>query len=119
MNKHILKSNILDYITNLLVESEYYINFDSIRNKQKFIDYIYKSFVEYNSFVNTTNEYKKKYQGFDFDDNLTNDEIMNTSKLSSLNDFFLSSFAITITNIFQKSIMKQYQILRNHSYFLS
>jgi len=80
---NISKSNILTYITDLLLQSEYYIKFKSIKAKQHFINYIWKSYKDYNKFVKTTKKhekilYKEKYAGFDND---IFDEELNYNKL--------------------------------------
>lgn len=62
------KMNILDYITKLLLESEYYIRFSSIKEKEQFINYIWKSYEDYITYSNTI-QYKKKYMPY-FDDQI-------------------------------------------------
>lgn len=78
---NVSKSNILKYITELLLKSEYYIRFNSTKNKQHFTNYIWNSYNDYNKFVNTTNIrekvlYKEKYEGFDFDEALNYTELL-------------------------------------------
>jgi hypothetical protein len=83
--ENITKSNIFTYITNLLSESEYYLNFNSIEDKDMFTNYIWKCYEDYTQLVNSKNiseknTYKEKYVGFDmdyiFDDDLNNIERM-------------------------------------------
>uniref|UniRef100_A0A6C0I5T8 Uncharacterized protein n=1 Tax=viral metagenome TaxID=1070528 RepID=A0A6C0I5T8_9ZZZZ len=40
----ITKSNILTYITNLLLESNYHIRFHTVKEEERFINYIWKSY---------------------------------------------------------------------------
>jgi hypothetical protein len=84
MDNNISKSNIHIYITDLLLKSENYIKFKSIKVKQHFINYIWKSYNDYNKFVKTTKIrekllYKEKYAAFDndlFDEAFKNNELL-------------------------------------------
>jgi hypothetical protein len=50
------KTNILDYITNLLSESEYYIRFNSTKDKHFFIKYIWQCYEIYTTNLYETNK---------------------------------------------------------------
>jgi hypothetical protein len=82
---NITELNILNYITELLLESEYYIRFKSTTHESKFIKYIWKHYKDHNKYINTTdifekNIYKSKYKGFfDFDDESDNNELLKWS----------------------------------------
>jgi hypothetical protein len=81
---NISKSNIFTYITVLLLKTENYIRFNSIHVKNHFINYIWKSYKDYNNFVNTKciREkvlYKEKYTAFDndiFDEEFNYNELL-------------------------------------------
>jgi hypothetical protein len=69
---NITKTNILDYITKLLLKFDYHIRFNTTKDEPSFIKYIWKNYNDYNDYVNTTNIiekniYKSKYEKyFDF-----------------------------------------------------
>jgi len=79
---NITKSNIFDYITNLLLESEYYVRFESRKDEASFINYIWNLYEEFNKFINSKNIYEKtlykeKYISyFDFDNYNEKNELM-------------------------------------------
>jgi hypothetical protein len=110
---NITKSNILTYIINLLLESKYYIKFNSLNDKQNFNNYIWESYEDYNKFINTKknseiNLYKEKYIGFDIFDN----ELNYTEQLKSC--LFIDATEYSFRNNLQKMVFSSKNNSINH-----
>jgi hypothetical protein len=63
----------LQYIINLLQESDYHLSFDTKEDEALFMEYIRDAYKEYQDFANTTDDsvkqkYREKYAGFDISD---------------------------------------------------